>query len=90
MSRRMNGYYIAVHGTREGAHYFILCSPNVAVVVEVDVVAEVLGSRFWPGRGSFALPSWTIVKYSCRSYAAVASFAASVHIHQGHYLDSKD
>ena len=50
-----------------------------------------MGSRFWPiGGGSLALPSWTIVKYSCRSYPAVASLAASIHIHYGHCLDSKD
>ena len=86
----MNGCYIAVRGTREGAHYFILYSPNVVVVVEVDAAAGVIGSKFWPGGRSFALPSWTIVKYSCRSYEAVASFAASIHIHQGRCLDSKD
>jgi len=59
----MIGCYIAVRGMREGAHYSILYSPYVAVVVEVDAAAGVIGSRFWPiGGRRFALPSLTIVK----------------------------
>jgi hypothetical protein len=88
--RGMDVCYIAVREIREEMHYFMLYSLNVVVVVKVGTAAGVIGSRCWPiGGRSTALPSWTIVKCSCRSYAAAASFAASIHIRHGHCPDSK-
>src|SRR5258708_21233592 len=57
-------------------HSFVGTHAGVDVDGSVEGSTSAFGSI---GGGSSSWPSLTIVKYSCRSYAAAASFAASMY-----------
>jgi hypothetical protein len=68
--------------TQSSSKCMVWLHPFVSVPVGVDGGAAVEGSTSTFGSiagGSCARPSLTIIKYSCRSYAAAASFAASTY-----------